>query len=58
MGPKEVDFRVSTVPVIFGERLVLRISDNSDVLLGLDQLNLRDNFLLSLKKRILKKSKA
>ena len=52
MGPREIDFRLSTVPVIFGERVVLRISDNNTVLLGLDNLDLKDELLASLKKDI------
>jgi len=55
MGSREIDFRLSSVPVIFGERIVLRISDNSDVLLGLDNLDLRDDFLTSFRKDIRKK---
>jgi general secretion pathway protein E len=55
MGSSEIDFRLSTVPVIFGERLVLRISDNSNVLAGLEQLDLREDFLASIKKDIRKK---
>ena len=27
LGGREIDFRVSTVPVVFGERVVLRIMD-------------------------------
>ncbi|PCI77653.1 type II secretion system protein GspE [Candidatus Aerophobetes bacterium] len=45
MGGREVDFRVSSVPVIFGERLVLRILDNSKIILGLGQLGLSKNLL-------------
>lgn len=40
MGPREIDFRVSTVPVIGGERIVLRILDKGNVLLGLDKLGM------------------
>lgn len=40
MGGKEIDFRVSTVPVSHGERIVLRILDKSNVILGLDQLGM------------------
>jgi len=55
MGKREVDFRLSTVPVIFGERIVLRISDNSEVLDGLDTLNLKSDFYARLQKDIHKK---
>lgn len=35
---KEFDLRVSTIPTIFGEKVVLRILDKSSVMLGLDKL--------------------
>lgn len=38
MGGREIDFRVSTVPVAFGERVVLRILDRSQMIIGLDKL--------------------
>lgn len=40
MGRREVDFRVSTVPVTGGERIVLRILVKGSVLLGLDSLGM------------------
>lgn len=40
MGRREIDFRVSTVPVAGGERIVLRILDKGNVLLGLDKLGM------------------
>lgn len=40
MGRREIDFRVSTVPVIGGERIVLRILDKGNVLLGLDRIGM------------------
>jgi len=33
-----VDIRVSTIPTIYGEKVVLRILDRSTVVLDLDQL--------------------
>ena len=41
MGARHIDFRVSTVPCVFGERIVLRILDKSNVLLGLDSIGMR-----------------
>jgi type IV pilus assembly protein PilB len=35
---RAIDFRVSTLPTLFGEKLVLRILDSSNVRLGLDSL--------------------
>lgn len=44
---RDVDIRVSTVPTTFGERIVMRLLDKSNVLMGLEQLGLnttqRDN---------------
>lgn len=37
---KSVDFRVSTLPTLFGEKLVLRILDSSQTLLKLDELGM------------------
>lgn len=38
MGNKSIDFRVSTVPTKFGEKIVTRILDKSNTTLGLDKL--------------------
>ena len=40
LGRKEIDFRVSTVPVTGGERIVMRILDKSSVVLGLNSLGM------------------
>ena len=40
MGRREIDFRVSTVPVAGGERIVLRIFDKGNVILGLDKIGM------------------
>lgn len=49
-GGREIDFRVSTLPVIYGERLVLRILDRGNVLLGLDRLGMSSDILKRLRK--------
>lgn len=49
MGGREIDFRVSTVPVVYGERIVLRILDRSQVILGLDQVGMRQEVLRGLR---------
>jgi general secretion pathway protein E len=41
MGVRHIDFRVSTVPCVFGERIVLRILDKSNVILGLNKIGMR-----------------
>lgn len=40
MGRREIDFRVSTVPVSGGERIVLRILDKGNVLFGMDKIGM------------------
>jgi len=42
MAGRQVDFRVSAVPVVYGERIVLRILDKSNILLGLDDIGMED----------------
>lgn len=41
VGTKKIDFRVSTVPVALGEKIVLRILDKSIALYGIAELGLR-----------------
>ncbi|MFA4915941.1 MAG: ATPase, T2SS/T4P/T4SS family [Syntrophales bacterium] len=43
-----VDFRVSTFPGIFGEKLVLRLLDSSNITLDINNLGLNDNDLTAL----------
>jgi len=50
MGGREIDFRVSTVPVVFGERVVLRILDRSQMIIGLDKLGISKNILSNFRK--------
>ena len=38
IGNKSIDFRVSTLPTIFGEKVVLRILDKSNVMVNLEEL--------------------
>ena len=52
MGGRQIDFRVSTVPVVFGERIVLRILDKGNVLLGLNNIGMRPPLLAALAKLI------
>jgi type IV pilus assembly protein PilB len=42
VGPKTVDLRLSTLPTVFGEKVVIRVLDKSDVLLKLDELGFLD----------------
>ncbi len=52
LGGRPLDFRVSTIPVAFGERTVLRILDQSSILLGLDQLGISEEMLADLNRLI------
>ncbi len=52
MGGRQIDFRVSTIPVVFGERIVLRILDKSNVVLGLNKIGMRQEILEAFKKQI------
>lgn len=51
-GGREIDFRVSTLPTVHGERIVLRILDKGNVVLGLDQIGMDEQSLSGLKKLI------
>lgn len=42
---KEIDFRVSTIPTIYGESVVLRILDRENVILDLTKLGFPENSL-------------
>ena len=52
MGERQIDFRVSTVPIVFGERIVLRILDKSNVLLGLSKIGMPSSTLALFQKLI------
>ncbi|MEW6776932.1 MAG: type II secretion system ATPase GspE [Bdellovibrionota bacterium] len=40
LAGRDIDIRVSTVPTTFGERIVMRLLDKTNVLLGLEQLGM------------------
>lgn len=52
MGKRQIDFRVSTIPVVYGERIVLRILDKSNILLGFDKIGMREGVLEGFNKQI------
>lgn len=52
MGRREVDFRVSTVPVAGGERIVLRILDKGNVSLGLEKIGMIPHVLEQFKRLV------
>ncbi len=49
---KEVDFRVSSLPISFGEKIVLRALDKSNLQVGLDELGFLPESLKESKKAI------
>lgn len=48
-GNKNVDLRISTIPVQYGERVVIRILDKSGMLLSLDRLGFGEQELAAFK---------
>jgi type IV pilus assembly protein PilB len=53
-GSKAIDFRISTLPTLFGEKIVIRILDPSSARLGIDALGYekieRERLLLSIQR--------
>jgi general secretion pathway protein E len=49
-GGREIDFRVSTLPIVHGERVVLRILDKGNVVLGLDRIGMDEALLKQFRK--------
>ncbi len=48
IGGKDIDIRLNTVPTSFGERLVMRLQDRSNVILSLEQLGFSQKSLKEL----------
>lgn len=53
MGTKEIDFRVSTLPTLFGEKVVLRLLDKSNLELDMSHLGFEPQALQTFEKCIL-----
>jgi general secretion pathway protein E len=51
-GGREIDFRVSTLPIVHGERIVIRILDKGNVVLGLDRIGMNESLLKQMRKLI------
>ena len=51
-GGREIDFRVSTIPTGYGERIALRILDRENVLLGLDKIGMDEKTLKAFRRLI------
>ncbi len=56
VGGKDIDIRLNAVPTAFGERLVMRLQDRSNVILGLQQLGFNDYSLDKLNNDLLERS--
>ncbi len=56
VGGKDIDIRLNSVPTAFGERLVMRLQDRSNVILGLQQLGFSDYSLDKLNNDLLERS--
>lgn len=52
MGAKKFDFRVSTLPIANGERIVLRILDKGNIVLGLDKIGMPESILNEFRRQI------
>lgn len=52
MAGREINFRLSTIPVASGERIVLRILDRDNIVLGLNNLGMKSEILSSFRKII------
>jgi len=52
INKREIDLRISTIPTVYGERVVLRILDKSNIILGLDMIGMEKDLLASFKRAI------
>ncbi len=52
VGGRDIDIRVSVVPTSFGERVVLRLLDRGQVLLGLDQIGMAPDHLQAMERLV------
>ncbi|MHA6693298.1 GspE/PulE family protein [Homoserinimonas sp. A520] len=53
-GGRQIDLRVATLPTVWGEKVVMRILDNSNTTLSLTDLNMLDNNLAIYRKSFTK----
>jgi general secretion pathway protein E len=56
IGGKDIDVRLSTVPTSFGERLVMRLQDRSNVVLNLEQLGFSQKSMATLNDDLLQRT--
>lgn len=53
VAARQVDMRVSTVPTVYGENMVIRLLDQGPGLMGLESLGLDEDHLAALEAAIL-----
>ena len=53
VGDKDIDIRVSTLPTVYGERVVLRLLDKSSKIFELHELGIPEDHLADIKKLII-----
>lgn len=51
-GGREIDFRISTLPIVHGERIVLRILDKGNVVLGLERIGIDEKSIKTFRRWI------
>lgn len=56
IGGKDIDVRLNSVPTAFGERLVMRLQDRSNVILSLPQLGFSESSMDTLTKDLLRRT--
>ncbi len=54
MGNKAIDLRVSSLPTIYGEKIVMRLLDKSNFMFSNEKLGLSENDLKKYKRMISK----
>jgi len=49
MENRQIDVRVSSIPTVYGENMVMRLLDTSNIMLGLDQIGFHKDMLITYK---------
>ncbi len=49
-GGRQIDLRVATLPTVYGEKVVMRILDNTNTTIGMDQMNLLEHNAIAYKR--------
>ena len=54
VGGKPIDFRVASLPTVYGEKVVMRLLDKSNIVLGLEDLGFSEKALKRFRKSFMK----